>query len=562
MNAAHVPGPAGNALERQTPSSEVRNSAKLRVGVLVECLRVPNWAARLLHQLIHSEFAEIALVLVQKRDDSEQLQPGWESVLFRAWSRLGRRLNARHGDAFDVCQVAPMLKDIRTLEIGSSKGECPGDLLQEIRAANLDVIVALNEEPLADEISQCAKYGLWSLPGSKQCRDLAAPMFWAAYSGSPVLGTALQASTPGQGAQVIYHSYSATNDVSPYLGQSSVLWKAGEFVVRRLSDLQRYGWDYARTVDGTHVELSPAQLDRLPDNITTVRFLLRWFAGALDYEFKQRLRKEQWFIAYRTNQGKVPMSAVDMSGFTIITPPRDRFYADPFVFQRNGRNYLFFEDYRYKRRKGLISCLEIGGQGRCDKPEIVLEAPYHLSYPSVFEYEGEIFLMPETRENRTVELYRAVEFPRRWVLEKVLLKDVPAVDPTILMHDGRAWIFVGGMVDNVSTNDELFLFSADSLFGEWAPHPRNPIVSDVRRARPAGQLFFHNGQLIRPSQDCSTRYGAGVSLNRVDTLSATDYREVPIGYISPEWYRGNLGTHTLNQNDELQVVDGRVLIFK
>jgi hypothetical protein len=562
MNAFPVPGFGRNAFERQTPSGEARASAKLRVGVLVECLRVPNWAARLLGQLIHSEFAEIALVLVQKRDGSAQLQHGWESALFRAWSRLDRVLNARRGDAFDVCEVAPMLRDIRTIEIGSSKGECLTEALQAIRDANLDVIVALDGQPSADEIAHCAKYGLWSLPGSKQYRELAAPMFWASYRGSPVLKTALLASTPGRGAQAIYHSYSATNGVSPYLGQNSVLWKAGEFVVRRLSDLQRYGWDYARTLDGTHLELSPANMDGLPDNVTTGRFLLRWFVGALGYEFKQRLRKEQWFIAYRSNQGKVPMSAADMSGFTTITPPRDRFYADPFVVQRNGINYIFFEDYRYKQRKGLISCLEIDAQGRCGKPEVVLELPYHLSYPSVFEYEGETFLMPETRGNRTVELYRAVEFPRRWVLEKVLLKDVPAVDPTIFMHDGRVWIFVGGMVDNASINDELFLFSADSLFGEWAPHPRNPIVSDVRRARPAGQLFFHNGQLIRPSQNCSTRYGAGVSLNRVDALSATDYREVPIGYISAEWHAGNLGTHTLNQNDTFQVVDGRVLVFK
>jgi hypothetical protein len=88
------------------------------------------------------------------------------------------------------------------------------------------------------------------------------------------------------------------------------------------------------------------------------------------------------------------------------------------------------------------------------------------------------------------------------------------------------------------------------------------LISDVRRARPAGQLFFHEGHLIRPSQDCSRRYGAAVSLNCVDVLSATDYRETPIGYISAEWHAGNLGTHTLNQNERFQVVDGRTLVFK
>jgi hypothetical protein len=553
MNAVPVPRFPGNSYELPTLGGDVRTSTKLRVGVLVECLRVPNWAAHLLRQLIRSEFAEIALVLVQEKD-STSTQSGWESLLFRAWSRLDRRLNARCGDAFEICDVSPMLKDIQTLKIGSS--------LQAIQAANLDVIIALEEQPLQSEISQCAKYGLWSLPESRLSRELAAPMFWAVYKGSPVLRTALQASPPGQASQAIYQSYSATNEVSPYLGQSSALWKAGEFVARRLSDLHRYGWDYAQTMDGEHIKFSPAQADRFPDNMTTCRFLMRWFAGALDYEFKQRLRKEQWFIAYRANQGKVPMSNEDMRGFTIVTPPRDRFYADPFVFRRGGKHYIFFEDYRYEQRKGLISYIEIDAEGRRAEPEIILETSYHLSYPCVFEYGGETFLMPETRDNRTVELYRAVEFPRRWALEKVLLKDVPAVDPTILVRDDRVWMFVGGMVDNASTNDELFLFSADSLFGDWVPHPKNPVVSDVRRARPAGQLFLHCGQLIRPSQDCSKRYGAGLSLNRIDVLSTTDYREVPIGYVSAEWHTGNLGTHTFNQNESFQVVDGRILVFK
>ncbi len=519
---------------------------------------------------MQSNCAELALVLVDtpddkrdgKRGDSAGLRQGPNSLLFRAWSRLDRSLNAHRGDAFDLCEVGPMLKDVPTVEVRHSEGARNDEMLQTLRAANLDVIIVLNGEPSAEDISKCARYGAWLLPGSKQSHELASPMFWAAYRGDPVLETALCAATASQGTQVIYHSYSATNVVSPYLGQDSVLWKNGEFVARRLSDLQRYGWDYARTLDGTHVELASSRRDPLPDNLTTARFLLRWFTGALDYEFKQKLRKEQWFIAYRRNAGKVPISARDMREFNIVTPPRDRFYADPFVIRRNDHNYIFFEDYRYKQKKGLISCMEVDKTGECSKPEVVLETPYHLSYPFVFEHQGEMFLMPETRSNRSVELYRAVDFPRRWVLEKVLLKDLPAVDPTIFVHDGKVWLFVGGMVDNVSTNDELFLFFANSLFGEWTPHQKNPVVSDVRTARPAGKLFFHNGQLIRPSQNCSTRYGFGVSFNRVDTLTSCDYREVPVGNISAEWRPGNLGTHTWNQNEDFQVVDGRTLIFK
>lgn len=562
MNAVPVPGLGQNTLSRGTVrSDDAHASAKLRVGVLVKTLRLQNWAAHLVQQLIHSDGLELSLVVVDHREESAGPRRGGEPLLFTGWRWLDRRLHAREGDALNILNIrdlAPMLKDIRIVEVSFPATD--RSALEWVRASGLDVILALDGRPPAADFASFAKFGLWYLPGCGAHGDSATPMFWAAYDCNTACETTLQVLTDHREPQVIYRSYSATNDVSPFLGESSNSWKAADAVLRRLTDLKRHGWDHVRTPPSPPVEAP--RTDKLPGNLATARFLLRWFAGVLDYQFNYRLRKEQWFIAYRTDRGAFPLSVADMSGFKIVSPPRDRFYADPFAIERNGRHYVFFEDYRYQQRKGLISFFEVDEQGRCGQPEVVLEAPYHLSYPFVFEHEGELFLIPETRDNKTVELYRSLDFPRRWVLEKVLLKDAPAVDPTILAHDGKLWMFVGGMVEKASPNDELFLFSADSLFGEWSPHPKNPIVSDVRRARPAGKLFFHDGRLIRPSQDCSTRYGFGILFNHVETLSPTDYREAPVGYISPEWHVGNLGSHTWNQDGRIQVVDGRVRIFK
>ena len=68
------------------------------------------------------------------------------------------------------------------------------------------------------------------------------------------------------------------------------------------------------------------------------------------------------------------------------------------------------------------------------------------------------------------------------------------------------------------------------------------------------------GKLIRPGQDCSEAYGYAVTFNRVEVLSDTEYREVPIARIIPDWLPGNRGTHTFNQSDKFQVIDGRILI--
>ena len=106
-------------------------------------------------------------------------------------------------------------------------------------------------------------------------------------------------------------------------------------------------------------------------------------------------------------------SRLDDVAFRIIHPPKNRFYADPFLFEKNGRHFLFFEDYSYSSRKGVISCLELNDEHGSDQPVTVLERRYHLSYPFVFECDGEIYMLPETGENNCVELYRAPEFPFR-----------------------------------------------------------------------------------------------------------------------------------------------------
>jgi hypothetical protein len=165
-------------------------------------------------------------------------------------------------------------------------------------------------------------------------------------------------------------------------------------------------------------------------------------------------------------------------------------------------------------------------------------------------------MLPESSENGTVDLYRAVEFPHRWVLERTLLGDVRAVDPTLVETEGKLWLFVNIAEPGAAIDDELHLYSAMSLDGPWLPHPANPVVSDVRRARPAGRVFNVNGDLVRPSQDCSRGYGRAVVLNRIDVLSPEEYAETPIARIEPTWSAGLIGTHTYNATGQVEAVDG------
>jgi hypothetical protein len=103
-------------------------------------------------------------------------------------------------------------------------------------------------------------------------------------------------------------------------------------------------------------------------------------------------------------------------------------------------------------------------------------------------------------------------------------------------------------------NDELHLFTADRLLGEWTPHRANPVKSDVRSARPAGGLFRHGGGLYRPGQIGAPLYGSGIALQRVERLTADEYVEREDRRIMPG-ASPFLGIHTINRAGDLSVAD-------
>lgn len=252
-----------------------------------------------------------------------------------------------------------------------------------------------------------------------------------------------------------------------------------------------------------------------------------------------------------------------LAQFQVLEPPRRAFWADPFVLIAGERRFVLFEECRYRfwgrnsGSKGIIRAIEYLGQSRWGDPVTVLERPYHLSYPFVFEHGGQTFLIPETRENGTIELYESGEAPFRWRLRKNLMTGVKAVDTTLWQQDGLWWMFTC-RDENAPPNRDLFLyFTDDPVDGKWEAHPRNPIVSDARYARPAGNLFRQGQQLIRPAQDCARDYGCAVEFRSIVRLTVDEYEEERAGRLGPETVGGAGGVHTWNAAGGLVLSDAR-----
>ena len=239
-----------------------------------------------------------------------------------------------------------------------------------------------------------------------------------------------------------------------------------------------------------------------------------------------------------------------------LIPPQGTYWADPLAFEREGKTYLFVEEYIRETKRGRIVCLTLDENAKVTSHQVALERPYHLSYPFIFEHRGGIYMIPETASRRAIEVYRCENFPDRWEFVTTLMDNVYAVDTTLLNHGGRWWLFANMLTEKgASSWDELYLFSSDDpLSKDWAPHPLNPIISDARLARPAGPFFTLDGELYRPSQDSSQRYGYAVNLNRVDVLTESDYAETCVEKILPQ--SGFLTTHTYSRAGGWVFTDG------
>jgi hypothetical protein len=234
-----------------------------------------------------------------------------------------------------------------------------------------------------------------------------------------------------------------------------------------------------------------------------------------------------------------------------------RFAADPFGYESPDKSHLriLFEDFDWQANKGLIAYTDFSQSG-FGPPTTLLEAKTHLSYPSVIQEGSQHFFIPEHSEARDVSAF-AIDMTGKCLSKKTIFSHVEFVDTTFFHWKGRYWCFA--LKDAAVRNTELHVFYGGSqlLGSEWRAHPLNPVVVDVRSARPAGTLFTQGGKLYRPSQDCSTHYGSAVTLNEVTTLSEEDYLEQAVARLEPlDGSSYPDGLHTLSAVGDLTLIDG------
>jgi len=528
------------------------SSRSVKLGVLLDGSIQGGWVLASVRQALSVPGVRLEAVGLVSLGNDHSLS----GRLHRLIERIAEPKRARNDLLFAPVDVTFELA-MPTLQIGVVIDDCSwspdesgGNIM---RRSGVDVWLCFTALPPRRRLCPVSRFGVWGLEIG---RNVSATNNWAGAmeiaAQSPVTMVSL-IDYEAAVEDVLYRSFGATVKDSALRSRMQALHKGVTFPRRLLEGLTRNGEIDLRMRPSTLGVPLRYPVEAAPRMTTLVKLWSRVLWNRIRDRLPSLPWTRQWQIGYYFADQNVTDCRFDQLRY--LVPPRDRFWADPFAVEHQGRYFVFLEELPYATQKGRIVAIEVFENSEAGDAVVVLERPYHLSYPFVFCWEASLYMLPETAGNKTIEVYKCEEFPHRWCLHQVLIDNINAFDATLCQLDGRWWMFANVAGPAANSNDELYLFQSESPLGPWTQHPRNPVVSDVRFARAAGPLFSNQGVLHRPSQDCSVAYGHSIVINRVEILSDDDYQENIVSRISPGWRKDILRVHTYGGTKRLRVID-------
>lgn len=263
---------------------------------------------------------------------------------------------------------------------------------------------------------------------------------------------------------------------------------------------------------------------------------------------KLPLYAESWNVAFRKRRGNGILED-QSTPFTVVRNSFRYWAADPFLFEHQGRTYIFAELYDYIRRRGILGYCEIV-QGRAGKWQPILAESFHMSYPYITERDGEIYILPEANSSKCLFVYRAVHFPDQWERCDPIRKDVRYADTTPFVANRKTYALTYDVED--ARNPKLKLLNLDCPSGDLVLELPNP---ELRR--PAGKVIPGN---IRVAQNCAEDYGKGLVFYRYVYSGRENYSEEELLRLYPQDLQLSSrlyldGMHTYNISEHYEVVD-------
>lgn len=532
----------------------------MRIGIILEEFQnLSNWQLRIIEDIRNRSDLEIGILIKDLIIPKEKRRNKPGEFLIEFQRRIEKSFFFKPIETIDRSELVEYLnsQNVLTVRKACKKGTpiFESQDIEVLKMTKLDIILNLGISKVAGVILDLVPYGILTI--SYNNRSLArkeALSFWELLKKSSTLEiTIRQKKTNTMEGAVLGRAYFnphwslVRSDNIIVEGSVSLLSKIlrnlsrgihfkNEIITQSISEPERIGFmDVVKYCFGFYIIL--------------FKKVLKEF-NSLFFGWKYQC----WTLFL----GKGEFLNTDLSNPRPIELPKNEFWADPFLFKYQGKTYVFFEAYCYKAKKGKISC------GLIENEEIinvqdVLDLDYHLSYPFVFEESGEIYLMPETLENKRLEVYKCVRFPDKWELYTTAFEDEMVAD-AFFYNDSlkQKWLFVNKRpIKSLPINSELYIYRVDSTKLEaLEPHAQNPVIIDSRIARNGGAIFGYKNEIYRPSQrNVDGVYGKALNINKILKLTIDEYIEENNVIFEADYRKGFISMHHIHQSSDYFVYD-------
>lgn len=515
-----------------------KDTKSIRFGIIADNENLKQWE----HDAVQALLAlpQVSLNLRITLASTAQKPPAANYLLWRSYLKFFYKPILTSENRGVLPQNAPLV----TYSAHPQDGSEPATLEAAtalIREAKLDLILSFASSTVMGPILSCPRYGVWAFEhGKVQNTQSLSLGLREIYCHEPTTSVALRrVAADGPGA-VLQHGVFRTQLHSPSQAADGLY-----------AECARWPADVCRQLLAGLALPSLAPEPRAtgpagsPTNAAVLAFAARVAKYKLQNLYRTFLRADQWNMGVVNRPIRDFLRPGGLQGAVVDAPPlpnRNVFYADSFARQEAEGTVVYFELYDWRTRRGNISRLPYPWQpGRA--PATVLSFPHHLSYP----FPHGPYCIPEAWVTNSVRMYD-LRAPVTDPLAGQVLLEAPAVDTTLLEHEGRHWLFYTRA--DYDPMLHLFISYADALEGPWHDHPQNPVKINIRSARPAGPFFKEGGKLYRPTQDCIRDYGAALTFNEVLTLTPTAYEEREVANVLSPHPGYPAGMHTVMAIDD------------
>ena len=547
---------------------------KLKVGIIVDDINQPYLVYDLYQKSLESNYYSIECLIIQKTNNlknknllnklvdflkSKGLFRLIDRIIFKFIDQIETQILKKKKEFKDFFLKHPISKfEVKKIYVNPDISKSglyyfyKNEDLNQIKNLNLDLLIRGGSGILQGDILNLYPLGIISFHhGDNDFYRGGPPGFWEVYNREPSTGFVIQRLTKVlDGGDIIFKGHVPTSFFYK-LNVCKLFLKSSIFLHKTLENLSNDNANQRYYPKKSEIN----KINKVPRLYQSFLYLLKTLAfGSKKILNKLSGRSFRWHVCYQfVNDWRYPI----IKNSTIIKNPHNRFLADPFIVNYNNRKIIFVEDYDFSVNKGKISAYEITSEGH-KEIGVALEEKFHLSYPFLFESDEGLFMVPETHEAKDIRIYKCIEFPLKWKLHKILIKNIRAVDTNIFKYNNKYWLFTN--LDSSSLGDyssELHIFYADNLDSKsWNPHSLNPVIFDSKKARNAGMIYSEKNQLYRVFQKHDfDMYGASLGISKIKSLTENKYEEEIFINILPDFFKNILGTHTFSFNSGILVND-------